>query len=369
MKISESKRSPLVTIIAISYNHEKYLVDTLDSIKKQTFPNIQLIIIDDCSTDNSASLIDHWVKRNNVKCVVIIHEQNKRLPATINEALKLSEGTYLQIIACDDILDESKIQRHVDILEKTTDDIALVCSNFSEIDSTGKIINEAFFSKNFKFPEDPFVSIMLGNSEQNITIHSPTVLYKRNIFEDIGDYREDILQEDFYMFLNITNKYNVIYEPSISVKYRILESSVSRNDLYSSQLIEGWIIVATEFIKKTSSNNKRVEALFITIKQCIINLCSCNEFLKAYKLLDNYNILEYDDKEIRKLINYLNDRLRAVYKSDLLLSKKFYKLGIKNNSKVLNFFIRFSIPPILYKIVVVIHEKLQCYGLRLCSLI
>ena len=54
---------PLVSIIALCYNHASYLEETLDSIIEQTYPNIQLIILDDCSSDNSVELINAWIKK------------------------------------------------------------------------------------------------------------------------------------------------------------------------------------------------------------------------------------------------------------------------------------------------------------------
>ena len=68
---------PLVSIVALCYNHESYLKETLDSILNQTYKNIQLIIIDDCSKDNSISLIKNWIHKNKVECVFIAHKENR----------------------------------------------------------------------------------------------------------------------------------------------------------------------------------------------------------------------------------------------------------------------------------------------------
>ena len=85
---------PLVSIVAICYNHEKFVKETLDSILHQTYSNIQLIIIDDCSQDNSVSEIKNWIKMNSVDCVFIERTENSGLCKNLNEGIVVSKGKY-----------------------------------------------------------------------------------------------------------------------------------------------------------------------------------------------------------------------------------------------------------------------------------
>ena len=100
--------SPLVSIIACCYNHEKYVEETLGSIKSQTHGNIELIIIDDFSTDQSVKKISNWIEKNKYSCTFIKNTENLGVVKTLNKALKKCNGKYFSIIACDDIFLKKK---------------------------------------------------------------------------------------------------------------------------------------------------------------------------------------------------------------------------------------------------------------------
>ena len=73
---------PLVTIVAGSYNHEIFLEQTLNSIRDQTYPNIELIIIDDCSTDRSVQKIHHWIEKNSSALGGFVIRRNQKKPCS-----------------------------------------------------------------------------------------------------------------------------------------------------------------------------------------------------------------------------------------------------------------------------------------------
>ena len=100
-------RTPLVSIIVISYNSSKYVLETLESAKAQTYQNLELIISDDCSTDNTVKLCDTWLKDNKsrfTKTKLITVEKNLGIPKNCNRALYTAEGDWTKLIAGDDIL-------------------------------------------------------------------------------------------------------------------------------------------------------------------------------------------------------------------------------------------------------------------------
>src|SRR5689334_1867763 len=97
--MSNSDNLPLVSILAANYNNARYVLESLESIKQQTYPNIELIIVDDASADNSPQLISDWLKTANIPHKYIVHEQNKGLCSTCNELLRNANGKYISFIA------------------------------------------------------------------------------------------------------------------------------------------------------------------------------------------------------------------------------------------------------------------------------
>ena len=107
---------PTVSIIVITYNSSKYVTETLESAKAQTYLNIELIISDDCSTDNTVEISEKWINENHsrfIKAQLIRAEKNTGIPANCNRGVKASSGKWIKIIAGDDILLENCIADNI----------------------------------------------------------------------------------------------------------------------------------------------------------------------------------------------------------------------------------------------------------------
>ena len=120
---------PLVTIGAINYNNGLYVIETLESIKAQSYQNVELIIVDDCSTDNSVVLITEWLKNFDKPYKFIKHEKNKGVCNTCNDLLTNASGKYISTIGTDDIMMPDKIKVQVEILENSADEVCAVYSD------------------------------------------------------------------------------------------------------------------------------------------------------------------------------------------------------------------------------------------------
>ncbi|PQX55672.1 glycosyltransferase, partial [Cronobacter sakazakii] len=100
---------PLVTIVVASFNAEKYILETLESCINQTYQNIEIIIVDDCSNDNSVQIIEQWcdekkISHPSIPCSLVKSERNSGIPANLNNSLHLIKGKWIKCIGSDDIL-------------------------------------------------------------------------------------------------------------------------------------------------------------------------------------------------------------------------------------------------------------------------
>ncbi len=112
---------PLVSILCLSYNQQRFLVESLESLKSQTYHNIEILICDDCSKDNSVEIINNWIKDHpQLNIRFIPHTRNQGICKSLNELLAVSKGKYLITIALDDLMEPDKIERHVAILENSS---------------------------------------------------------------------------------------------------------------------------------------------------------------------------------------------------------------------------------------------------------
>lgn len=324
---SAFKGLPLVSIVAVCYNHAKYLVETLDSIKKQTYQNIELIIMDDHSTDNSVEIIRDWIKSTNYPCVFVAHTENRGLCSTINEALDLCSGVYFQTIACDDILIADKISKQVAVFDRCPG-IALVCSNYEEIDEEGIVITKQGFCDGFQLPSDVTMAILDG---ERIFIHTPTVLLLRSVFREVGKYREDIAQEDYDMWLKITSRFQVKYIPDVTVKYRVLSNSLSRDVAKFDRRRIDNLKVLKDFCAFNSKYKQKIEGIFLGEIKYFINRPTCNavDIAEAVELFFKYSTREAkQDPSIIYRLEELLIELLLIDKDRVLSILEMYEYSV-----------------------------------------
>jgi len=137
--MKKSANSPLVSVLLPSYNHEKYIKYSILSVIDQTYQNIELIIIDDGSTDSTHQVIK---KLLNTYDFQYKHRENKGLAKTLNELLSMSNGKYIALFSSDDKWDSNKIEEQVSIMEYN-DKIELCFTDFYVIDQKGEIQKNA----------------------------------------------------------------------------------------------------------------------------------------------------------------------------------------------------------------------------------
>ncbi len=212
-------KSPLVSIATLCYNQEGFLIETLDSIKTQTYSNIEVILLDDYSNDNSVEIIEKWLEENNCSWRFIKHTENQGLCKTANEALSLAGGEYFQIIACDDVLYPDKIERQVNLFSKLHENVSVVCGDLELIDEEGK--TTGYDHNTFKDDDVSYTDLLT-----ECIVRAPSVLIKKQIFDVVGNYDERLFFEDWDLWLRIVKKAKIKKDNYVNVKYRMHSSSM-----------------------------------------------------------------------------------------------------------------------------------------------
>lgn len=114
--MNEHSNNPLVSIIVITYNSSKYVLETLESAREQTYQNIELIVSDDCSTDNTVDLCQKWLNENKerfVRTIIITTKKNYGIPANCNRGVNAASGEWVKYIAGDDMLIKTCIEDYI----------------------------------------------------------------------------------------------------------------------------------------------------------------------------------------------------------------------------------------------------------------
>lgn len=292
-----------MSIVIPCYNHENFVQDCIQSVIDQTYENIELIIIDDGSKDNSILKIQEMVEKclNRFKRFEFRYRPNKGLSATLNEALQWCKGTYFSVIASDDILINYKISRQVYYLESNLE-FAGVFGAFQVIDNNGVVIN-CIKRKNAVYS---FEDIFLHKHE----LPAPTQLIRTHLIKEVGGYAENILIEDWLMWLKISHRnFKFSYLDTIFVKYRRHENNTSKS---IEKMIDSRIIIINLF---------KDNLLYSDALACAY-LVSANDYLAVDKIKSWSNYRKFI--RLKKNTNYfLSFKYILKLISSFALNKKF----------------------------------------------
>jgi glycosyltransferase involved in cell wall biosynthesis len=227
VRSKHNNKEALVSIGIPVYNGAAYIEATLESVQSQSYPNIELFIIDDSSTDSSLQIIKRWVEGKDW-VTVLSNPSNLGIHKTSVRLLSLFNGKYFQLLAHDDILMANKISRQVLLLNSLSTDTVLVFSDCAVIDQNGSIIEESYlknqgYDLSRVMSNDIINDLLLANF-----IPAPTFLMRSSAIGDLH-YDESIYVDDLFLWLGLAKKYKFYFEPSILAAYRRSPLSIMHN--------------------------------------------------------------------------------------------------------------------------------------------
>lgn len=227
--MSEPLNPPLVSIITPCYNHELYLDDYFNGLLNQTYSNVQLIIIDDGSTDNSWNKISQYQEalKNKFSHVICKRQSNVGAHKTIERGVSLATGKYLSILESDDYYLPTKIEENVNYLEARPE-MGLVHSDYNAIEN-GRIIEKRWQSVGQPISQGRvFEDLLTNNFILTASFCCRTDLLKKYVRFDKYISRA-YRMTDCPMFLDLSLHTQFGYIDKALVCYRILPESASRS--------------------------------------------------------------------------------------------------------------------------------------------
>ena len=229
----------LVSVIIPSYNHEKYVQDTIESIIAQTYKNIELIVVDDGSKDSTWQKIQEMRDKCNERFIKVHFEtkENEGTCKTLNRLLSLAQGEFIYLIASDDLAKFNAIEKEINFL-KSNSDYALVVGDNEIIDSEGNVCywdktrNNVYDIKKAKYKT--FAAFLQRSKKLDFSSVAfgtyPTLyagnyipngyLIRKSIFEKIGYFTPEAPLEDYWLMLQISKYSKIKYLDEILFSYR-----------------------------------------------------------------------------------------------------------------------------------------------------
>lgn len=288
------ENQPLVSVVIPCYNHGNFVQKCIESVINQNYQNIELIIIDDGSKDNSVKKIEEMIPKceDRFARFEFRARENRGVSSTLNESLEWCKGEYYCPIASDDVMKSNRILLQLEYLRDNTK-CAGVFGAYEFIDEQGVIKGLRKKDKrkyNFK-------DIYLHRHE----LPAPTQFLRMSVIRDIGGYADNIVIEDWYMWLKISKSgYSLDYIDILFVEYRKHDNNISNkldlilkgrldiidmfkdSEFFDEAYACAYLVSANEYLMIDFKKSWNMYLQFLQLKG---NIFSVNSFKYIFKLI------------------------------------------------------------------------------------
>lgn len=249
--------SPLVSVICLCYNHAPYLRESVESVLFQDYHPVELIVVDDCSTDNSREIISRLAEEHQGIRTIFSRENSGNCRA-FNTAFRESRGKYIIDLAADDVLIPGRIRRGVECLENAGETFGVHFTDAEYIDE-----KSAFLRYHYKRDRLGKLLEMVPQGDiyrdllTRYFICAPSMMMRRSMLEELDGYDENLAYEDFDFWVRSSRNYKYCFTEEPLVKKRVLQGSLS-----SRQYVPGSPILASTYnvcLKAEKLNRNRQE--------------------------------------------------------------------------------------------------------------
>ncbi len=257
---------PLVSVICLSYNHEGFVEEAIRSVINQTYKNIEIIVVDDASSDSSQNVIQKLVAEfPSIQFLSI--ENNIGNCKAFNLGFALSKGEFIIDFATDDIMMPHRIAKQIDQFQSLPQDVGVIFTDATYVNEEGKFLRQHYA---YLFRKRLLTEVPQGDVYAKVLsryfIASPTMTVRRSVFDKIGGYDESLAYEDFDFWVR----------SSRSFKYFFLNESLTKIRRSGNSMSTGWYkhgdkqlhstYLVCKKAQKLNRSKEEVKALVIRVR-------------------------------------------------------------------------------------------------------
>jgi alpha-1,3-rhamnosyltransferase len=220
---------PLVSVIVIAYNSGEFIAETLDSIRNQNYRNIELIVADDCSRDDTSAVCRDWMERNRSRfndVKLMVGEKNRGIAGNCNAGMNSAKGELVKLIAGDDLLEQDCISEFVNFF-RDNKDVDFACCGMTPFGKASRY-------KMYYPPQQYFNRSAKGQLKmllrRGTMIPGPAMFFRREVYENVGGFNEEFpFVEDYPYFIKLARsgcRCYLLKKPL--VRYRVHEKSITQ---------------------------------------------------------------------------------------------------------------------------------------------
>lgn len=307
----------LVSIIIPTYNHEKFIEESIESALDQTYKEIEVIVIDAGSTDSTAKIID----KKYLNFIKFFKLKNSDPSSTINYGIQNSTGKFIALSSGDDVNYKNRIQSQLEFLKNYKSELVFSSQNLINEKGKKKILNTIFNQKFINDNFDNFLHLFIfGNY-----LCAPTAFIDRVVFNKIGFFNPLFFQlQDYEFWMRaLLKNIKINYDNSKLISYRVHKDSLSKKQ-NDKKMLNEIPLVLFEVLNTKSNNFKKIFSNYFTYNEInkIKNQLTVNQiqqilsnhplenvrFFSKWIFFDyirtqNINLMNNDEFNVGKYIN------------------------------------------------------------------
>jgi glycosyltransferase involved in cell wall biosynthesis len=239
-----SNSQSLISVILPTYNGARHLAEAIDSCLNQTWPNLELVIIDDHSSDETPDIIARYAAKDE-RIRYLRHDRNRNLPAALNSGFAQAQGGYCTWTSDDNVYSPAALEKMVTFLNQN-EKADVVYTSYSRIDEIGRPSSEGLLLA----PE------YLGYQGNVVT---PCFLFRRRVYDWVKGYAEDLfLAEDYFFWLCAAGKFNFALLPQDLYQYR--EHSASLTSQKRERVLRATLTALERALDKVDLSRRSLRA-------------------------------------------------------------------------------------------------------------
>ncbi len=224
--------TPLVSIRVLTYNSEEYITSTLDSVCEQTYNNIELVVSDDCSNDNTVSIVEKWLEQHQkrfTKVVLLTSPVNTGVSANSKRSLEATSGEWIKGLGGDDLLTPDAIEKYISFV--LANNCSICAARMNYIDEDGEDIEIKHGLTHVKYMDYLKLSYkkQYRLCKQKIIVPGPVLFYSRKVYQTTGgpDGRYGAADEWSFLYKAMKGGFRIYGLDKILVKYRVRSGSLT----------------------------------------------------------------------------------------------------------------------------------------------
>ena len=314
----------LISVIIPVYNVEKYLEKCINSVINQTYKNLEIILVNDGSTDNCPNICDEFAKKDSR--IRVIHKQNGGLSSARNAGLDIANGQYIGFVDSDDYIHTEMYQKLYEALISQNADLS-ICS-YEEVTEKGKSI-DGFSPIKDEILDANNALLKLNQEKFWYYVVVYTKLYNKNIFKDIRFPESKINEDQFIVHEVFYNCKKIVTIPNKLYYYVQRNGSITK----SKKTIKNFDEIYSMFARVEFYNSKKLNSLIPgAVKVCELMYDNLRMNIKYKNLSELKQILLFDKKVKNFVLNYSKSNIKKFkfnfYTIYLLILKllRFFKI-------------------------------------------